>query len=101
MNSRTRVRRAMRHETPDRVPVMCQLALGHYFLHSGQRPAEIWFDSDAFVDTLLEFQQRYRFDGILLNLPGRPPDWREYVAKMPRKWDRQTGSENGTGTEHP
>jgi uroporphyrinogen-III decarboxylase len=81
MNSRTRVRRAMRHETPDRVPVMCQLALGHYFLHSGQRPAEIWFDSDAFVDTLLEFQQRYRFDGILLNLPGRPPDWREYVAK--------------------
>jgi hypothetical protein len=81
MNSRERVRRAMRHETPDRVPVMCQLALGHYFLHSSRRPAEIWFDSSAFVDTLLEFQQRYRFDGILLNLPGRPSDWQEYLKQ--------------------
>ena len=81
MNSRERVRRAMRHETPDRVPVMCQLALGHYFLHSPRRPAEIWFDSSAFVDTLLEFQQRYQFDGILLNLPGRPPDWQEYLEQ--------------------
>jgi hypothetical protein len=71
----------MRHETPDRVPVMCQLALGHYFLHSGRKPAEIWLDSDTFVDTLLEFQQRYRFDGILLNLPGRPSNWREYLAE--------------------
>ncbi|MCH5373504.1 MAG: hypothetical protein JJ992_05975, partial [Planctomycetes bacterium] len=80
MNSRERVRRAMRHETPDRVPVMCQIALGHYFLHSVRRPPEIWFDTDSFIDTLLEFQQRYRFDGILLNLPGRPADWLEYVA---------------------
>jgi hypothetical protein len=79
MHSRERVRRAMRHETPDRVPVMCQLALGHYFLHSPRTPVEIWFDSSAFVDTLLEFQQRYRFDGILLNLPGRPADWRQYL----------------------
>ena len=81
MNSRERVRRAMRHEMPDRVPVMCQVALGHYFLHSRRRPAEIWFDSNAFIDTLLEFQQRYRFDGILLNLPGRPPDWQQYLDR--------------------
>jgi hypothetical protein len=59
---------------------MCQLALGHYFLHSRLKPAEIWFDSELFVDTLLEFQQRYGFDGILLNLPGRPRAWREYLA---------------------
>jgi hypothetical protein len=30
---------------------------------------------------MLEFQQRYRFDGILLNLPGRPPDWQEYLEQ--------------------
>lgn len=82
MNSRERVRRAMRHEMPDRVPVMCQLALGHYFLHCRRRPADIWFDSNAFIDTLLEFQQRYRFDGILLNLPGRPADWARYLDRV-------------------
>jgi len=80
----------MRHELPDRVPVMCQLALGHYFLHSSRPPAEIWFDSDSFVDTLVEFLQRYRFDGVLLNLPGRPPDWRNYLA--------ETRNEHGSET---
>ncbi len=33
-----------------------------------------------FVETLIDFQQRYRFDGILINLPGRPADWRTDVA---------------------
>ena len=33
MNSKERILAAMNHETPDRVPVMCQLALGHYFLN--------------------------------------------------------------------
>jgi len=76
MNSRERVAAAMQHEVPDRVPVMCQLALGHYFLHSRHAPAEIWFDSEVFVRTLREFQQRYRFDGLLVNVPGRPERWR-------------------------
>ncbi|MBI4580439.1 MAG: hypothetical protein HY718_12095 [Planctomycetes bacterium] len=70
----------MRHVTPDRVPVMCQLALGHYFLHAGQTPSDVWFDSETFVRVLAEFQQRYGFDGFLINLPGRPPDWRCYLA---------------------
>ena len=70
----------MRHETPDRVTVMCQLAIGHYFLHSGRKPSEIWFDSATFAQSLAEFARRYRFDGILVNLPGRPPNWRDYLA---------------------
>ncbi|GMU22024.1 MAG: hypothetical protein AMXMBFR13_21120 [Phycisphaerae bacterium] len=69
----------MRHETPDRVPVMCQLALGHYFLNSSQRPSEIWFDSVVFAQTLAEFQRRYGFDGLLINLPGRPQEWRNWI----------------------
>ncbi|OGV72603.1 MAG: hypothetical protein A3K19_12465 [Lentisphaerae bacterium RIFOXYB12_FULL_65_16] len=80
MNSRERVRAAMNHEVPDRVPVMCQLALGHYFINSGRTPADIWFDSDVFVATLSEFRRRYGFDGFLINLPGRPENWREYLA---------------------
>jgi uroporphyrinogen-III decarboxylase len=102
MNSRERVAKAMRHEIPDRVPVMCQLALGHYFLHSDQAPADIWFDSEVFVRTLAEFQQRYRFDGFLINLPGRPPDWRAYLTERRRVGDRCVLTwRDGTTTAFP
>jgi len=80
MTSRERMRRAMRHETPDRVPVMCQLALGHYFLHGGRKPADIRFDIDLLVDTFLALQERYRFDGVLLNVHGLPSDWEKHLA---------------------
>ncbi|HNQ88063.1 MAG TPA: uroporphyrinogen decarboxylase family protein [Verrucomicrobiota bacterium] len=74
MNGRDRVAAAMRHQPVDRVPVFCQLALGHYFLHSGLAPRDIWFTSEGFAEALVRLQQRYDFDGILVNLPGRPPD---------------------------
>jgi hypothetical protein len=61
---------------------MCQLALGHYFLHAGLRPSEIWFTSPGFAEALVRLQRRYRFDGILVNLPGRDPDWRADVARI-------------------
>ena len=77
MNSRQRVKAAMAHQPMDRVPVMCQLALGHYFINSNRRPSDIWFDSETFAKVLVEFQQRYDFDGILVNLPGRPQNWRD------------------------
>jgi hypothetical protein len=67
---------------PDRVPVMCQLALGHYFLHAGLPAADIWHDTDAFAEALVTLQRRYGFDGILVNLPGRDPDWRRAVAAI-------------------
>ena len=72
MNGQQRISLAMRHEIPDRVPVMCQLALGHYFLNTRFAPHEIWFTSEAFAEALVELQRRYRFDGILINMPGRP-----------------------------
>jgi hypothetical protein len=37
MDSQERMQAAMSHEQPDRVPVMCQLALGHYVLHCDSR----------------------------------------------------------------
>lgn len=72
MNGRERMALAMQHKQPDRVPVMCQLALGHYFLNSGLAPHEIWFTSEGFAEALVMLQKRYQFDGILINIPGRP-----------------------------
>jgi hypothetical protein len=89
MNSRERMDVAMRLGTPDRVPVMCQLALGHYFLHAGLDAIEIWHDTHAFAEALIRLQQRYRFDGILINLPGRDPEWRRAIARIETKGDER------------
>jgi len=79
MNSKQRIAAAMSHEMPDRVPVMCQLALGHYFLNCSYKPSQIWFDSETFAKVLVEIQKSYEFDGILVNLPGRPPGWKKVL----------------------
>jgi len=73
---------AMRHEPVDRVPVMCQLALGHYFLHAGLDAIDVWHDSGAFAEALVRLQALYGFDGILVNLPGREPRWRSRVRRV-------------------
>ncbi|NLH71954.1 MAG: hypothetical protein GX456_02750 [Verrucomicrobia bacterium] len=72
----------MRHELPDRVPVFCQLALGHYFLNAGIPPEQIWFTSEGFAAALVTMQRRYRFDGILINLPGRHPGLLKRVKRI-------------------
>jgi len=80
--SRERMAAAMRHRPVDRVPVMCQLAIGHYFLHAGLDPVEIWHDSAAFGEALLRLCRRYGFDGVLVNLPGREPGWRRHARTV-------------------
>jgi uroporphyrinogen-III decarboxylase len=80
--SRERVAAAMRHTASDRVPVMCQLALGHYFLNASLDPVDVWHDSEAFATALVRLQQHYRFDGVLVNLPGREPHWRTLVDRV-------------------
>jgi hypothetical protein len=82
MDGKERMARAMWHEEPDRVPVMCQLALGHYFLNTSVPEIEIWHSTEGFGDALIELQSRYGFDGILINLPGRDPSWRSYVGSI-------------------
>jgi hypothetical protein len=82
MNSRERVARAMRHYVVDRVPVMCQLSLGHYFLNAGLPPHRIWFTSEGFAEVLVKLQQRYCFDGILVNIPGRPANVLDDVVSI-------------------
>jgi len=85
MTPKQRVAAAMRHEPHDRVPVMSQLALGHYFLHCGPAPADIWFDGETFAAALVDRQRAYGFDGLLVNLPGRPRNWREHIRRRERE----------------
>jgi hypothetical protein len=102
MNARERMAATMRHVEPDRVPVMCQLALGHYFLHTDLDEIDIWHDTAAFGDALLQLQQRYGFDGVLINLPGRDPEWRSYIDRIEQVGeDRHIVWKNGWVTIAP
>lgn len=82
MTSKQRVQTAMKLGTPDRVPLMCQLSIGHYFLNSKLDPLDIWFESEAFAEALIELQNKYNFDGVLINLPGRPPNLKDRIKKI-------------------
>ncbi len=82
MTGRERMSVAMRLGEPDRVPLMCQLSLGHYFLRSGLDPIDIWHSSEGFAEALVRLQRRYGFDGLLVNLPGRDPRWRSHVRRV-------------------
>ena len=81
MTGKERVRLAMEKKRPDRVPFFCQFALGHYMLNTPFEPYRIWFSPQVFTDALVMLARRYRADGILVNLPGRPPDWEEHIIK--------------------
>ena len=89
MNSKDRVNIAMRLKKPDQVPVFCQLSLGHYMLHSGLDPMDVWFDSLALAEAQVIMQRRYQFDGILVNMPGRPANWRDYIDHIDDKLGEQ------------
>src|SRR5262245_55741928 len=87
MTGRERVAHAMRREMADRVPVFCQLALGHYFLNGGLPAHRVWFTSEGFAEVLVKLQRRYRFDGLLINLPGRPPDLLNQLRRVEKTAD--------------
>jgi MtaA/CmuA family methyltransferase len=89
MTSKERISKAMHLGTPDRVPLMCQLSIGHYFLNSRLNPIDIWLDSEGFAEALVELQTKYNFDGILINLPGRDPQTQKYIKKI-EKTDTET-----------
>lgn len=89
MNSKERISAAMQLREPDQIPVMCQLALGHYFLNCRQSEIEIWHSTEAFGDALIALQRRYGFDGILINLPGRDPNWRAYIKRIEEHADEK------------
>ncbi len=83
MNGRERLNMSIRHIEPDRVPVMCQLSVGHINLNAGYKPHEIWYETEAFADACIKLARRYQFDGILVLCVGRPPNYLdENLASM-------------------
>ena len=85
MNSRERMFLAMNHTKADRVPVMCQLAIGHYFLNTNIEPLKIWNTSEGFSDALVQMQKRYDFDGILVNIWGMPYKLLDYADTIEKE----------------
>ncbi len=82
MNSKERMIKAMSLQEADRVPVMCQLSIGHLLLNTDVKPFELWFTADGCARSWIQAQQRYRFDGILLNLSGPDRDIMNYVDRI-------------------
>jgi len=77
--ARQRVREAMNLGIPDRVPLMCQLSIGHMLLQLQASPAEFWHDEDIFVQGLVKLREIYDFDGILVSLHGHNRNWKEGI----------------------
>lgn len=75
---------AMRLGEPSRVPVLCQLAIGHTLLQTGCHPVDYLLDSEAYARALLRVRERYRFDGVLLHKPGREAALRAALTSMDR-----------------
>lgn len=77
--ARQRIRDAMDLKSPDRVPLMCQLSIGHMLLQLGVSPLEFWHDLNVFAEGLIKLRGIYDFDGILVSLHGHDPDWKKRI----------------------
>lgn len=102
MSSKERMMKAMNLEAPDRVPVMCQMSIGHMLLQTGHRPLELWFSKDVFAEALLELRDIYRFDGILISLHGHSSQWMEKILKIEMDKNQEVVTwKNGDRTVFP
>ena len=88
MPSRERILAAMDLSHADRVPFMCQLSMGHYFVNLDVDPVEYWTTSEVIADAFIALARRYDFDGILINLPGRHPDAHAWIDRVDRGEDK-------------
>ena len=102
MTPKERVKRAMELGIPDRVPLMCQLSIGHFLQQLDVSPTEFWYDARTFADGLVEMRSRYDFDGILVSLHGHNPAWRSLVLSIRETPDgEEVLLENGQRSMHP
>lgn len=89
LTPRQRMLAAMGLQTPDRVPVMCQLSIGHMLQQLEVSPSEFWFDAATFARGLVRLRELYNFDGILVSLHGHRRDWRKEVISIERQGDTE------------
>jgi hypothetical protein len=102
MTSKERMAAAMAGSVPDRVPVMCQMSIGHMLLQTGTEPARFWHAADAFADGLVTLRSLYGFDGILVSLHGHSAGWEQRIASLERGPDgERVRWKNGDTTFFP
>lgn len=102
MTSRERMKRTMSGQKPDRMPVMCQLSLGHINRNLDMDPVRLWYTSEGLAEAFITMAERYRFDGILVNTCGRNPDTLKQIKSMDRHADgHRIVWENGDETFIP
>lgn len=77
--SRDLVRQAMDLGQPSRVPLMCQLSIGHMLQQLDVSPLEFWHDPNVFAQGICRLRDVYDFDGVLVSLHGHDPDWRSAI----------------------
>jgi uroporphyrinogen-III decarboxylase len=82
MRSKDRMMKAMDMEEPDRVPVMCQMSIGHMLFQTRYDPVEFWSSAELFAEGLMALRKLYEFDGILISLHGHSPDWKKNIIEM-------------------
>lgn len=93
---------AMNLEKPDRVPVMCQMSIGHMLLRTGFSPVELWCSAQIFSEALLHLRAAYLFDGILVSLHGHSLDWEKNIKRIDKSEDELVVYwVNGDRTEFP
>lgn len=69
MTGKERVAAAMAGRTPDRVPYMCQMAIGHFYRALEMTDwCGIWLDPDRFAEVQETLCERYGMDGVLINI---------------------------------
>lgn len=89
MTGRERILAAMNHRPPDRTPVMCQLSIGHYLRQLSLDPVDYWLHNEVIADAFVTLARRYRFDGILVNLPGRMANPERFIERVERHGGEQ------------
>lgn len=80
MTSRERVLAAMRLQPVDKIPLMCQMSIGHMLQQFACSPADFWHDVHLFAEGLIFLRELYQFDGILVSLHGHDPDWKGKIS---------------------
>ena len=84
MNSTERMSKAMRLETPDRVPLMCQPSWGFVLKQNRDiDPVDLWHNhSRTYPMEFCNISRRFRFDGVLIPGVGLKPFNHENVSNF-------------------
>ena len=62
----------------------------------------VWYTSEGFAEALIRLAEQYRFDGILINLPGRDPDYEKHIQTIEQEEGRNIIRwKNGNFTAFP